>query len=229
MSVRLNNSWDILLKEEWKKPYYKKLRKILIEEYKNYNIFPDMNDIFNCLKYVSYEDVKVVILGQDPYHRKGQAHGFSFSVKEDVKIPPSLFNIYKELYEDLNIAPADNGNLISWAKQGVLLLNTTLTVRQGSPNSHANLGWNILTDRIIELLNDSKRPLVFILWGNNARDKKKMIDSKRHLIIESAHPSPFSCRRGFFGSKPFSRTNDFLVKNKMNPIDWKIPDIKMKI
>ena len=195
MTVKIGNDWDKLLKDEWDKPYYQDLRKFLIREYRNYNIYPDMYDIFNALKYVAYEDVKVVILGQDPYHGRGQAHGFSFSVKEDVPIPPSLLNIYKELRDDLGLFIPDNGNLTKWAKQGVLLLNTVLTVREKSPNSHKDRGWEKLTDRIIALLNQREKPIVFILWGANARSKTKLINNRRHLILTSAHPSPLSAYR----------------------------------
>lgn len=222
MSVQIGNDWDQLLKEEWEKPYYKNLRKFLINEYKHYNIYPDMYNLFNALKYVSYEDTKVVILGQDPYHGRGQAHGFSFSVKEDVPIPPSLLNIYKELNNDLGLFIPDNGNLTKWAKQGVLLLNTVLTVREKSPNSHRGKGWEILTDRIIELLNKRNKPMVFILWGANAKSKERLITNKNHLILKSVHPSPLSAYRGFFGSKVFSRTNEFLRANNMDEIDWQI-------
>lgn len=222
MSVQIGNDWDQLLKEEWEKPYYKNLRKFLINEYKHYNIYPDMYDLFNALKYVSYEDTKVVILGQDPYHGKGQAHGFSFSVKEDVPIPPSLLNIYKELNDDLGLFIPDNGDLTKWAKQGVLLLNTVLTVREKSPNSHRGKGWEVLTDRIIELLNKREKPIVFILWGANAKSKEKLITNKNHLILKSVHPSPLSAYRGFFGSKVFSRTNKFLRANNMDEIEWQI-------
>lgn len=222
MSVQIGNDWDQLLKEERDKPYYKNLRKFLINEYKHYNIYPDMYDLFNALKYVSYEDVKVVILGQDPYHGRGQAHGFSFSVKEDVPIPPSLLNIYKELNNDLGLFIPDNGDLTKWAKQGVLLLNTVLTVREKSPNSHRGKGWEILTDRIIELLNKRNKPMVFILWGANAKSKERLITNKNHLILKSVHPSPLSAYRGFFGSKVFSRTNEFLRANNMDEIDWQI-------
>ena len=226
MTVKIGNDWDKLLKDEWDKPYYQDLRKFLIREYRNYNIYPDVYDIFNALKYVAYEDVKVVILGQDPYHGRGQAHGFSFSVKEDVPIPPSLLNIYKELRDDLGLFIPDNGNLTKWAKQGVLLLNTVLTVREKSPNSHKDRGWEKLTDRIIALLNQREKPIVFILWGANARSKTKLINNRRHLILTSAHPSPLSAYRGFFGSKVFSKTNKFLRDNNMKEIDWQIENHK---
>lgn len=225
MSVNIGNSWDDILKDEWNKDYYLELRKLLKKEYKNYTIYPSMYDIFNALKFVSYEDCKVVILGQDPYHGENQAHGFSFSVKKGVKIPPSLLNIYKELHDDLGCYIPDNGNLEKWARQGVLLLNTTLTVRAHQANSHEKIGWHILTDRIIELLNEREKPIVFILWGKNAQEKIRLITNPNHLIIKSSHPSPFAAHRGFFGSKPFSRTNEFLSENGIEPIDWQIENI----
>ncbi|MDD7306350.1 MAG: uracil-DNA glycosylase [Peptoniphilaceae bacterium] len=225
MSVNIGNDWDEILKDEWNKDYYKKLRRILIHEYQNYEIYPDMYDIFNALKAVSYEDVRVLILGQDPYHGKGQAHGFSFSVRKGVAIPPSLINIYKELHDDLNCYIPNHGNLEKWAKQGVLLLNSTLTVRANRANSHKDIGWTILTDRIIENLNQRKRPIVFILWGSYAQSKSSFITNKNHLVIKSPHPSPLSAYRGFFGSKPFSKTNDFLISNNMKAIDWQIENL----
>ena len=225
MSVEIGNDWDEILKDEWTKDYYLNLRKNLINEYKKYTVYPNMFDIFNALKKVSYEDCKVVILGQDPYHGKGQAHGFSFSVKKGVKIPPSLLNVYKELRDDLGLYIPDNGNLEKWADQGVLLLNSTLTVRAGSPNSHKDLGWSILTDEIIKKLNKREKPIVFILWGRFAQSKEIFLTNPNHLIIKSSHPSPFAAHRGFFGSRPFSRTNDFLLKNNMSPIDWQIENL----
>lgn len=227
MSVQIGNDWDEILKDEWKKDYYIRLRKNLINEYKNYTIYPNMYDIFNALKKVSYEDTKVVILGQDPYHGVGQAHGFSFSVQEGIKTPPSLLNIYKELQDDLGLYIPDNGNLIKWANQGVLLLNSTLTVRAHQANSHKDIGWTILTDNIIKLLNEREKPIVFLLWGKFAQSKEILITNRRHLIIKSAHPSPFAAHRGFFGSKPFSKTNDFLIKNNMSPIDWQIENLDL--
>ena len=225
MSVFIGNDWDLLLAAEWEKTYYQNLRKELIKEYRNYKVYPDMYDIFNALKSVSYEDCKVVILGQDPYHGKGQAHGYAFSVKKGVKTPPSLINIYKEMHEDIGTYIPDNGYLKKWADQGVLLLNTSLTVRAGEPNSHEKLGWEILTDRIIKLLNDREKPIVFILWGRNAQSKEPFITNPKHLIIKSPHPSPFSASRGFFGSKPFSRTNGFLKSVGQEPIDWQIENL----
>lgn len=225
MSVFIGNDWDLLLAAEWEKTYYQNLRKELIKEYRNYKVYPDMYDIFNALKSVPYEDCKVLILGQDPYHGKGQAHGYAFSVKKGVRTPPSLLNIYKEMHEDIGTYIPDNGYLKKWADQGVLLLNTSLTVRAGEPNSHEKLGWEILTDRIIKLLNDRQKPIVFILWGRNAQSKEPFITNPNHLIIKSPHPSPFSASRGFFGSKPFSRTNNFLKSMGQEPIDWQIENL----
>ena len=182
--------------------------------------FPPKEDVFNALKYTPYNNVKVVIVGQDPYHGVGEAHGLSFSVQDGIKIPPSLQNIYKELYNDLGITPPNSGNLTKWAREGVLLLNSTLTVVKDNANSHKNLGWSLFTDYIIKTINNKETPTVFILWGNFARSKKQFITNKNHLIIESAHPSPFSANNGFFGSKPFSRTNNFLIENGISPIDW---------
>ncbi len=218
--VNLGNDWDIILKDEFQKEYYLKIRDFLKSEYSQRVIFPSMFDIFNALKYTSFSDTKVVILGQDPYHELGQAHGLSFSVKKGIKIPPSLVNIYKELNSDIGMAIPSHGELTSWARQGVLLLNATLTVRQGMANSHQNIGWSIFTDEVIKRLNTSKTPIVFILWGANARSKKKYITNKSHLIIESAHPSPLSAYNGFFGSRPFSRANEFLISNNLSPINW---------
>lgn len=225
MSVFIGNDWDLLLAAEWEKTYYQNLRKELIKEYRNYKVYPDMYDIFNALKSVAYEDCKVLILGQDPYHGKGQAHGYAFSVKKGVRTPPSLLNIYKEMHDDIGTYIPDNGYLKKWADQGVLLLNTSLTVRAGEPNSHEKLGWEILTDRIIKLLNDRQKPIVFILWGRNAQSKEPFITNPKHLIIKSPHPSPFSASRGFFGSKPFSRTNNFLKSMGQEPIDWQIENL----
>ena len=227
MSVQIGNDWDDILKEERKKDYYINLRKKLIYEYKNYTVYPNMYDIFNALKKVSYKDVKVVILGQDPYHGQGQAHGFSFSVKKGIKTPPSLQNIYKELYNDLGLYIPNNGNLIKWADEGVLLLNSTLTVRAHQANSHKDLGWSILTDNIIKILNNRNKPIVFILWGKFAQSKEELITNDIHLIIKSAHPSPFAAHRGFFGSRPFSKTNEFLQKNNFKPIDWQIENLDL--
>ena len=218
--VQLGNDWDEILREEFTKEYYLKIREFLKVEYRTRIIYPPMFDIFNALKFTSYENTKVVILGQDPYHEEGQAHGLSFSVKKGIKIPPSLVNIYRELKNDLSVETPNHGDLSSWAKQGVLLLNATLTVRQGMANSHQNIGWSIFTDQVIKHLNESNNPIVFILWGGNARSKKKYITNPNHLVIESAHPSPLSAYNGFFGSHPFSRANEFLIRTGREEINW---------
>lgn len=223
--VNIGNDWDEILKGEFEKTYYLKLREFLKEEYKNNIIYPDMHDIFNALKYTSYKDTKVLILGQDPYHGENQAHGLAFSVKPGVKTPPSLLNMYKELNSEFECFIPNNGFLVPWTKQGILLLNTALTVRAHEANSHKGKGWETFTDHIIETLNLREDPVIFVLWGNNARSKKKLIDANKHYIIESAHPSPLSASRGFFGSKPFSQVNDILVKLGKEPIDWQIPNI----
>lgn len=223
--VNIGNDWDEILKGEFEKPYYLKLREFLKEEYKNNIIYPDMHDIFNALKYTSYKDTKVLILGQDPYHGENQAHGLAFSVKPGVKTPPSLLNMYKELNSEFECFIPNNGFLVPWTKQGILLLNTALTVRAHEANSHKGKGWETFTDHIIETLNLRQDPVIFVLWGNNARSKKKLIDTNRHYIIESAHPSPLSASRGFFGSKPFSQVNDILIKLGKEPVDWQIPNI----
>lgn len=218
--VNIQNSWYEVLSDEFKSEYYLKLREFLKKEYFSRTIYPPMNDIFNALKLTPYEKVKVVILGQDPYHEKGQAEGLCFSVPKGVKTPPSLVNIFKEIKDDLNI---DNTSpeLSCWAKQGVLLLNTSLTVREGQANSHSGKGWEILTDAIIKKLNDRKQPIVFLLWGANARSKAAFITNKNHLVLSAAHPSPLSAYNGFFGCKHFSKANEFLVKNGIEPIDWR--------
>lgn len=218
--VNLGNDWDAILADEFKKEYYLKIREFLKKEYFGATIFPPMHDIFNALRYTPYENTKVVILGQDPYHEVGQAHGLSFSVRRGVRIPPSLCNIYKELHADVGMAIPSHGELTSWAKQGVLLLNATLTVREHQANSHASIGWSIFTDEIIKRLNGREAPTVFILWGGNAKAKRKYLTNKRHLILESAHPSPLSAYNGFFGSKPFSRANEFLRAHGIEPINW---------
>ncbi|WP_406243439.1 uracil-DNA glycosylase [Tissierella carlieri] len=225
MKKIFNNDWQDLLEGEMQKEYYQKLRQFLINEYRTRTIYPDMNDIFNALHYTSYKDVKVVILGQDPYHGPNQAYGLSFSVKPGVRIPPSLVNIYKELKDDLGCYIPNNGTLTKWAKEGVLLLNTSLTVRAGDANSHSKIGWEIFTDHIIKLLNEREEPIVFILWGNNAIKKRAFITNPKHYIITSVHPSPLSASRGFFGSKPFSKTNKFLESIGKKPIDWQIENI----
>lgn len=226
MIPKSNNDWDKLLAVEYKKEYYINLWNYLTEEYKNNTIYPPIEQIFSALDYTAYSDVKVVILGQDPYHGPGQSHGLAFSVKPGIKTPPSLRNIYKELNGDLQCYIPDNGYLEKWAHEGVLLLNTSLTVRDGEANSHRKIGWEIFTDSIIQLLNKREDPLVFILWGNNAIKKEELITSPVHHIIKSVHPSPLSASRGFFGTKPFSRTNDFLKTLGKEPIDWQIENIK---
>lgn len=224
--IRLNNDWDELLKDEFNKEYYLKLRDFLKAEYSTKTIFPNMYNIFDALKHTSYKDTKVLILGQDPYHGQNQAHGLAFSVQPDVAIPPSLLNMYKELNSDLGCFIPDNGYLIPWADQGVLLLNTALTVRAHEANSHKDKGWEIFTDKIIQLLNERKDPVIFVLWGANARKKKAFIDSSRHYILEAPHPSPLSAHRGFFGCKHFSKINEILNSVGKDPINWQIPNIK---
>ena len=215
----INKNWDVILKDEFKKDYFKKLGIFVKSEYKNKICFPKYEDLFNALRYTDYNDVKVVILGQDPYHGINEAHGLSFSVKDNVKRPPSLNNIFKELESDLGIKKTNN-DLTNWAKQGVLLLNSIMSVVKDSPLSHKEKGWEIFTDNIIKKLNEREKPMVFILWGGYARSKKKLITNKNHYIIESVHPSPLSAYHGFFGSRPFSKANNFLIKNNIEPIDW---------
>lgn len=215
----INKNWDIVLKEEIEKEYFKTLCEFVKKEYENKICYPQYNAIFNALKYTDYDEVKVVILGQDPYHGENEAHGLSFSVLEGVKRPPSLNNIFKELYSDLSIQ-RNNNTLTDWAKQGVLLLNAIMSVEKDTPLAHKGKGWEIFTDNIIRYLNEREKPIVFILWGSYARSKKELITNKNHYIIESAHPSPLSASRGFFGSKPFSKTNEFLEKNNMKKINW---------
>ncbi|WP_315121107.1 uracil-DNA glycosylase [uncultured Clostridium sp.] len=221
----LKNDWQNLLEDEFNKDYYLKLRKFLINEYRTKTIYPDMYDIFNALHYTQYKDVKVVILGQDPYHGPNQAHGLSFSVKPGVPAPPSLMNIYKELNSDLGCFIPNNGYLKKWTGQGVMLLNTVLTVRGGQANSHKDMGWEHFTDKVISLLNYREDPIVFILWGNNAQSKLNIINNSKHYIIKSTHPSPLSAHRGFLGSKPFSKANNFLTSIGKEPIDWQIENI----
>ena len=220
--VNLGNDWDELLKNDFESPYYLKLREFLKAEYSARRIYPPMHDIYNALKYTSYKNTRVVILGQDPYHGQGQAHGLCFSVKKGVPLPPSLKNIFKELNTEYHIPTPESGELTGWAKQGVLLLNTTLTVREGQPQSHKGHGWEILTDRIISLLNDKTTPVVFILWGGNARAKKALITNKSHLILEAAHPSPLSAFNGFFGCNHFYNANNFLRQTGQDEIDWSL-------
>ena len=219
------NDWEQYLAEEMQKPYYRELRQFLIQQYRSVQVYPDMYDIFNALHYTSYADTKVLILGQDPYHEPGQAHGLSFSVQPNVPPPPSLINIFKELETDLGCHVPNNGCLEPWARQGVLLLNTVLTVQAHRANSHRDRGWEIFTDKIISLLNEREKPVAFILWGSPARRKKSMITNPQHFIVESPHPSPLSAYRGFFGSRPFSRVNKFLESVREKPIDWQLPDI----
>ena len=215
----INKNWDIVLKDELNKDYFKKLGIFVKNEYKNKICYPQYKDIFNALRYTDYDEVKVVILGQDPYHGENEAHGLSFSVRDDVKRPPSLNNIFKELESDLGIRKTNN-DLTNWAKQGVLLLNSIMSVVKDTPLSHKEKGWEIFTDNIIKLLNEREQPIVFILWGGYARSKKKLITNKNHYIVESVHPSPLSAYNGFFGSKPFSKTNNFLISKNIVPIDW---------
>ena len=215
----INNDWDNVLKDEYNKEYFKDLMSFVDDEYNNKTVYPKYSNIFNALKHTGYNDVLVVILGQDPYHGEGEAHGLSFSVLEGVKMPPSLRNIFKELKSDLDIDRTKT-DLTDWADQGVLLLNSILTVLKDTPLSHKNKGWEVFTDKIIEKLGEREKPMVFILWGSYARSKKELIKNRKHLIIESAHPSPLSARRGFFGSKPFSRTNEFLKENGYKEIKW---------
>lgn len=220
--VNIGNSWDSILAEEFKKDYYLKLREFLKFEYSHYHVYPDMYDIFNALKYTDYNDVRAVIIGQDPYHGPGQAHGLCFSVKRGVTPPPSLKNIFKEMHDDLGLTPPDCGELTPWTKQGVLLLNTVLTVREGQANSHKGKGWEQLTDAIIKKLNQRDKPIAFILWGGNARSKAPLITNPIHGIFQCAHPSPLSAYNGFFGCRHFSKVNDFLVHNGMEPINWSL-------
>lgn len=220
--VNIDNDWDNILADEWQKPYYKNLRGFLKTEYQSHNIYPDMNDIFNALKYTSFADTKVVIIGQDPYHGKGQAHGLCFSVKKGVTPPPSLKNIYKELESDIGFKIPPHGELTSWAKQGILMLNNVLTVREGLPNSHKNMGWEIFTDRVISELDKKQTPVVFLLWGANARKKAEIIKNPIHQKLITVHPSPLSAYNGFFGCRHFSKTNEILTSSGQTPIDWNI-------
>lgn len=218
----IGNDWDQVLEIIEKSTGFKKFMQMINEKYNTNVVYPPKNYVFNALKLTSYKDTKVVIVGQDPYHGEGEAHGLSFSVQKGVKIPPSLQNIYKELNDDLGIKPAPYGDLTKWAKEGVLLLNAVLTVEKDKPASHRNLGWELLTDYIIKALNEKDESVVFILWGNFAKEKKKYITNPKHLVLTSPHPSPYSANSGFFGSKPFSKTNDFLIQNNKKPIDWQL-------
>ena len=221
----ISKDWLEPLKPEFSKPYYAKLYKTILQEYRTRRVYPAADDIFNAFEYTPLSEVKVVILGQDPYHGDGQAHGLCFSVKPEVEIPPSLVNIYQELHDDLGCYIPDNGCLTKWAKQGVLLLNTVLTVRAHQANSHRGLGWEEFTDAVIRILDAQDRPIVFILWGRPAQAKKSMLRNPKHLILEAPHPSPLSAYRGFFGSRPFSRTNQFLESHGQTPIDWQIENV----
>lgn len=223
--IIFNNDWQSLLHDEFDKEYYQKLRQFLITEYRTKTLYPAMQDIFNALHYTAYQDTKVVILGQDPYHGHNQAHGLSFSVKPGIAPPPSLLNVFKELESDMNCFIPNNGYLKKWTDQGVLLLNTALTVIAGQANSHRNKGWETFTDKVITLLNERQEPIVFIFWGNNALSKSELITNPDHTIIKSPHPSPLSAFRGFFGSRPFSRANNFLSSVGKTPIDWQIEDL----
>lgn len=222
--VNIGNDWDEVLSDLFQSENYKKIREFLKAEYSTHTIYPSMYDIFNAFKMTPYKSIKAVILGQDPYHEPNQAHGLCFSVKDGCVPPPSLINIFKEMKSDLGLEPPKNGNLTKWAERGVLLLNTTLTVRRGAANSHSRCGWTAFTDEVIKKISAREKPVVFILWGGNARAKKPLIDTERHFIVESAHPSPLSCYNGFFGSKPFSKTNRFLESVGEEPIDWNLND-----
>ena len=222
---KLPVDWKAKLEDELKKPYYHQLLAFLQKEYSEQVIFPPKDEVFNALYYTPFHNVKVVILGQDPYHGAGQAHGLSFSVTGAVRVPPSLRNMFKELQTDLGIVPPTHGNLTHWAREGVLLLNTVLTVREGQAASHRKQGWEQFTNAIIERLSEREQPIVFILWGKHAQEKKKFIDTNKHFIIESVHPSPLSAHRGFFGSKPFSKTNEYLRSIGSKEIDWRIPEL----
>ncbi len=219
---QIGNSWDVLLKEEFSKDYYKELQDFLAEEYKTYIIHPDKDEIFSALSSTSYEDTRVVIFGQDPYHGENQAHGMAFSVKKGVDIPPSLRNIYKELNQEMGLYIPNHGCLEKWAKQGVLLLNASLTVRDGEANSHKGKGWEKITDKITEILNNRREPVIFILWGNDAKKKEELITSPQHIILSAAHPSPLSASRGFFGCGHFKKVNNILTALNQKPIDWQI-------
>ena len=221
----ISNDWLQPLQKEFKKPYYRKLYDTVKREYSTYQVFPPADDIFNAFHLTPLSEVKVVILGQDPYHNVNQAHGLCFSVQPTVEIPPSLENIYKELHDDLGCKIPNNGYLVKWAKQGVVLLNTVLTVRAHQANSHQNIGWEQFTDAVIEILDQQDRPMVFLLWGKPAQRKKAMLHNPNHLILEAPHPSPLSAYRGFFGCRHFSKTNQFLEEHGLTPIDWQIEDV----
>ena len=221
--VQIGNDWDALLADEFHSEYYAQIRRVLKKEYAEHEVYPPMEDIFNALRYTAYADVKAVLLGQDPYHGPGQAQGLCFSVRPGVPLPPSLQNIFTELQNDMGLPAPHSGSLIPWAKEGVLLLNTTLTVRRGESNSHSKIGWTHFTDAIIQKLNAHERPIVFLLWGGNARSKKKFITNPNHLVLETVHPSPLSVYQGFFGCRHFSQCNEFLMQHGIAPIDWTLP------
>lgn len=220
--VNIGNDWDEILKDEFEKEYYKKMRNFLINEYKTKIIYPKPEEIFTAFKLTSYKDCKIILLGQDPYHGENQAHGLAFSVKEGIKLPPSLRNMYKEINNEYGYEMSKNGHLVPWAKQGILLLNTALTVIAENANSHSKIGWEIFTDNIIEILNKREESLIFILWGSNARSKKRLIDTKKHYILEGVHPSPLSANRGFFGCGHFKKANEILKELGKKEIDWRI-------
>lgn len=222
---QISGDWQAALKDEFNKDYYRKLYEFVKDEYSNRQIFPESQDLFSAFSYTPLKDVKVVIIGQDPYHNVGQAHGLCFSVKPGIDIPPSLVNIYKELQDDLGCYIPNNGYLVKWAKQGVLLLNTVLTVRAHEANSHKGIGWETFTDAVIDVLGKEDRPIVFILWGSPAQKKAAGLKNPKHLILKAPHPSPLSAYRGFFGSKPFSKTNEYLKANGLSEIDWQIENI----
>lgn len=223
--IKIQNDWQPIIEEATNTESYQSLKRFLIDEYEEHIVYPPIEEIWTAFEWTPYKDVKVVIIGQDPYHGPNQAHGLSFSVKESVKIPPSLRNIYKELENDLKYPPVNHGYLKKWAKQGVLMLNTVLTVRAHTPNSHKNKGWEKVTNHAIEALNDLDHAVVFLLWGRHAQQKKDLINTNKHFIIESSHPSPFSARHSFFGSKPFSKVNALLEADGQTPIDWKLDNI----
>jgi uracil-DNA glycosylase len=221
----MTTDWNLLLREEFTKPYWTELQAFVAGERAQHSVYPPQDEVFAALHLTPYTDIKVMVLGQDPYHGAGQAHGLAFSVRHGVRVPPSLQNVYKELDADLGIPVAEHGNLERWARQGVLLLNTTLTVRAGQAASHQKHGWEEFTDQVIRTVNDKVDPVVFVLWGNAARRKVEFIDRQRHTVIESPHPSPFSAHNGFFGSKPFSRANEALIAAGREPIDWRVDDL----
>lgn len=225
--IQLGNDWDEVIGEEFNKEYYQKLRRKLAEEYRRHTVYPTMDNIFNALKYTPYGDVKVLLLGQDPYHGAGQAHGLAFSVQKGVEPPPSLVNIFLEIKADLGLPIPDSGYLVPWTQQGVMLLNTVLTVREGQPNSHKDLGWTTFTDNVISRLNEREDPVIFLLWGKNAKDKLPLITNSRHFVLMAAHPSPLSASRGFFGCRHFSKVNTLLERMGKQPVDWSIPSVHM--